>query len=117
MPKKTKKTTSAKIISGMDFLKAIKKNPELFLQKYRGNKLKIRGIVGNYSALIDCLWLNEKPNRIVLIFKPGSLSSQYQIIPKGSKVLVRGTFNFLHYPDSNGLSPSLIDCELLELEQ
>ena len=102
----------------MDFLSEIRKEPYFFLTQNRGKKYTIKGVVNHYEPYTDCIRINEKPDRIIVLFGIDTISSQYEKhqIPKGSTVTIKGQFSFCHWFEEDNLCPSFIKAELLNLE-
>ena len=104
------------IIDSRDFVDGIRRDPYMFLKNNKGKTYSISGTVANYQPFADFMYLNEKPDRVVLIFDIGTISSEYDQddIPKGAKVTAKGKLNFIHWTERN-LQPSFVKCELLSI--
>ena len=105
------------IIDNRDFVEGIRRDPYMFLKQNKGKKYTIQGTVNNYQPFADFMYLDEKPNRIILIFDRGTISAEYDQddIPKGALVTVKGKLNFIQWTEQHNLQPSFVGCELLSI--
>ena len=105
------------IIDSRDFVDGIRRDPYMFLKNNKGKTYSISGTVANYQPYADYMYLNDKPNRVILIFDRGTISAEYEQddIPKGVMVTVKGKLNFIQWTEQHNLQPSFVGCELLSI--
>ena len=59
------------IIDSRDFVDGIRRDPYMFLKNNKGKTYSISGTVANYQPYADYMYLNDKPDRVILIFDRG----------------------------------------------